>query len=79
MANAEFNIKLSDYGVKIPSMVVGKVDEEVKVTTNFVSSDANAQGNPCGTCGPNKNDNKCNPCSSEAIRNDTKIHVILVR
>ena len=70
VANAEFKIKLSDYGVKIPSMVVGKVDEEVKITTNFVSSDANAQGNPCGTCGPNKSDNKCNPCAMK--KNDTK-------
>jgi polyisoprenoid-binding protein YceI len=70
VANAEFNIKLSDYGVKIPSMVVGKVDEKVKITTNFVSSDANAQGNPCGTCGPNKADNKCNPCAMK--KNDTK-------
>jgi hypothetical protein len=70
VANAEFNIKLSDYGVKIPSMVVGKVDEKVKITTNFVSSDANAQGNPCGTFGPNKADNKCNPCAMK--KNDTK-------
>src|SRR4030065_504113 len=67
---SEFKIKLSDYGVKIPSMVVGKVNEEVKITTSFVSSDANASGNPCGTCGPNKSDNKCNPCAMK--KNDTK-------
>jgi len=70
VANSEFKIKLSDYGVKIPSMVVGKVNEEVKITTSFVSSDANASGNPCGTCGPNKSDNKCNPCAMK--KNDTK-------
>src|SRR3989339_1579039 len=70
VANAEFDIKLSDYGVKIPSMVVGKVNEEVKITTNFVSSDANASGNQCGTCGPNKSNNKCNPCAMK--KNDTK-------
>ena len=63
VANADFNIKLSDYGVKIPDMVVGKVNEDVKITTNFVSSDANGSGNPCGTCGPKKDENKCNPCS----------------
>lgn len=64
VANASFNIKLSDYGVKIPDMVVGKVNEEVQITTNFVASDKNAvSDNPCGTCGPNKNENKCNTCS----------------
>ncbi len=38
--SAEFDIKLSDYGIEIPSMVVGKVDEVIKVSTNFVASDA---------------------------------------
>jgi polyisoprenoid-binding protein YceI len=41
--NADFNIKLSDYGVEIPSMVVGKVDEVIKVSTNFVASDASSK------------------------------------
>ncbi|MDZ7765757.1 MAG: YceI family protein [Melioribacteraceae bacterium] len=41
VANADFSIKLSDFGVDVPSMVVGKVSEEVKITTNFVASDAN--------------------------------------
>ncbi|MFC2084852.1 YceI family protein [Bacteroidota bacterium] len=36
---ADFNIKLSDYGVKIPDMVVGKVDENIKISANFVASD----------------------------------------
>lgn len=64
-ANAEFSIKLSDYGISIPSMVVGKLNDEVKITANFVASDANSNGaNPCGTCGPDKKmDGKCNPCS----------------
>lgn len=38
--SAEFDIKLSDYGIEIPGMVVGKVDEVIKVSTNFVASDA---------------------------------------
>jgi polyisoprenoid-binding protein YceI len=64
VANADFNIKLSDYGVKIPDMVVGKVNDEVQISTSFVASDKNAAGNnPCGTCGPNKSKGQCNPCS----------------
>lgn len=63
VANADFNIKLSEYGVNIPSMVVGKVNEEVQITTNFVASDANAQMSPCGACGPDKKmEGACNPC-----------------
>lgn len=65
VANADFNIKLSDYGVMIPSMVVGKVNEEVLITANFVASDKNAAGdNPCGVCNPckMKDSGKCNPC-----------------
>ncbi|MFA3782011.1 YceI family protein [Melioribacteraceae bacterium 4301-Me] len=63
VTDAEFNIKLSDYGIKIPDMVVGKVNDEVKVAANFVASDKNASGsNPCGTCGPNKTNAQCNPC-----------------
>ncbi|MFZ2325079.1 MAG: YceI family protein [Ignavibacteriaceae bacterium] len=64
VANADFNIKLSDYGIKIPDMVVGKVNDEVQISVNFVASDKNAVGdNPCGTCGPDKSKGKCNPCS----------------
>lgn len=65
VADTEFSIKLSDYGVQIPSMVVGKVNEEVKVTASFVASDAHhGEMNPCGPCGPNKEmKGKANPCS----------------
>jgi polyisoprenoid-binding protein YceI len=63
VANAEFDINLADYGVQIPSMVVGKVNDEVKITTSFVASDENSSGNPCSIRGPKKNENKCNPCS----------------
>ncbi|MBI3124044.1 MAG: YceI family protein [Ignavibacteriales bacterium] len=65
VVNTEFSIKLSDYGIMIPPMVAGKLGEEVKITTNFVASDANSGGtNPCGTCSPKKADaGKCNPCA----------------
>ncbi|PIQ09078.1 MAG: hypothetical protein COW71_08340 [Ignavibacteriales bacterium CG18_big_fil_WC_8_21_14_2_50_31_20] len=63
VANSEFSIKLSDYGVNIPSMVLGKVNEEVKINVNFVASDANGSSNPCGACGPDKKEGACNPCS----------------
>lgn len=65
VANTEFTIKLSDYGVSIPSMVVGKVNEEVRITANFVASDANGGMNPCAACNPcgMKMEGKCNPCS----------------
>jgi len=66
VANAEFSIKLSDYGVKVPMMVVGKVNEEVKISTNFVASDANGGMSPCSACNPcgtKQMEGKCNPCS----------------
>ncbi|MEJ5351724.1 MAG: YceI family protein [Melioribacteraceae bacterium] len=63
VVNSEFNIKLSDYGIKIPSMVVGKVNDKVKISVSFVANDANSSNNPCGTCGPKKAENKCNPCA----------------
>ena len=70
VANANFNIKLSDYGVKIPDMVVGKVNEEVQITTNFVASDKNASGdNPCGVCNPcAMKDGKCNTCAMKDMK-----------
>ncbi|GAB4298486.1 MAG: hypothetical protein Kow0098_23770 [Ignavibacteriaceae bacterium] len=61
VVNTEFNIKLSDYGIRIPDMVVGKVNDEVKITANFVASDAaNMTGNPCNPC--STTEGKCNPC-----------------
>jgi polyisoprenoid-binding protein YceI len=38
--STSFTIKLSDYGISIPDMVVGKLSEEVEITVDFVSSDA---------------------------------------
>lgn len=63
-ASTNFNIKLSDYGVKVPDMVAGKVSEEVAVSMDFIASDSNAGGgNPCGACNPCAMDKgKCNPC-----------------
>lgn len=62
VASADFNIKLADYGVKIPDMVVGKVNDEVQINVNFVASDKNASGNnPCNPCAMDKG--KCNPCA----------------
>ena len=54
VANADFKIKLSDYGVKIPDMVSGKLNDEVEIKTNFVASDANSGENPCNPCAPMK-------------------------
>lgn len=75
--NADFDIKLSDYGVEIPSMVIGKVDELIKVSTNFVATDSGSKMagadkcNPCGAgamakCNPCGAGGKCNPCSPKA-------------
>ncbi|KAB2846011.1 MAG: YceI family protein, partial [Melioribacteraceae bacterium] len=66
VARANFAVKLSDYGVTIPSMVVGKLSEDVDISVDFVASDANGGGNPCGTCNPcaaKKDNGKCNPCA----------------
>ncbi len=72
---ANFEIKLGDYGVMIPKMVVGKLDENIKVSVSFIATDAGSKmaGNPCGPnpCSPDMHksmDNKmkkgaCNPCS----------------
>ncbi len=64
VANADFKIKLADYGVMIPDMVVGKVNDEVSITVNFVASDKNASGNnPCTT-----DKGKCNPCAMKDMK-----------
>jgi len=75
---ANFEIKLGDYGVMIPKMVVGKLDENIKVSVTFIATDAGSQmaGNPCGAnpcspdmhkdgnpCSPKMGKGACNPCS----------------
>ncbi|RMD48595.1 MAG: YceI family protein [Ignavibacteria bacterium] len=65
---ASFDINLGDYGIKIPDMVVGKVDDNVKINVTFIATDANAaMGNPCGGCNPcgMHKDGKCNPCGMQ--------------
>ena len=37
---ANFKLKLGDFNISIPSMVAGKVDETIKVSANFIASDA---------------------------------------
>jgi polyisoprenoid-binding protein YceI len=63
--NSEFSIKLSDYGVSIPNMVVGKVADNINLSVNYISTDTGGSkgGNPCG-CNPcgMKKEGKCNPC-----------------
>ncbi|AFH49659.1 Hypothetical protein IALB_1953 [Ignavibacterium album JCM 16511] len=67
VASADFKIKLADYGIKIPDMVVGKVNDEVEINVNFVASDKNASGNnPCNPCAVDKG--KCNPCAMKDMQ-----------
>ncbi len=65
--NANFEIKLGDYGVMIPKMVVGKLDENIKVSVAFIATDAGSKMacNPCGPnpCNPKMEKGACNPCS----------------
>jgi len=73
-----FEVKLGDYGVMIPDMVVGKLDENIKVSVAFIATDAGSkmEGNPCGAnpcnpdmhkdgnpCSPKMDKGVCNPCS----------------
>lgn len=71
VANAEFNIRLADYGVKIPDMVVGRVNDNVLISTSFVASDTKVSGdNPCSACNPCKMDEgKCSPCKMKDMDN----------
>lgn len=70
VVNADFNIKLADYGIKIPDMVVGKVNDEIQINVSFVASDKNAGGdNPCGVSNPCSMDKgKCNPCAMKDMK-----------
>lgn len=67
VASADFKIKLADYGIKIPDMVVGKVNDEVEISVNFVASDKNASSNnPCNPCA--MDNGKCNPCAMKNMK-----------
>lgn len=37
---ADFQIKLSDYGISIPDIVVDKVDDNIKVSAKFIATDS---------------------------------------
>ena len=64
----KFNIKLGDYGIKIPSMVAAKLSEDILVSVNFIASDAGGGMNPCNPCGPKKmGNNPCNPCGPKKM------------
>lgn len=41
--STEFMIKLNNFGIDIPGMVVGKVDENIKVSATFIATDATAK------------------------------------
>ncbi len=75
---ASFNFNLGDYGINIPNMVVGKVDDNIKVAVNFIATDDNVSvANPCGGCNPRgmakmHKDGKCNPCSMNKMHKDGK-------
>jgi len=71
---ANFEIDLRDYGITIPNMVVGKVDNTVGISVGFIASDAAvaAMGNPCGGCNPcgmgkMHKEGKCNPCGMKKM------------
>ncbi len=64
----KFGIKLGDYGIKIPAMVAEKLNDEIKVSVNFIASDAGNGMNPCNPCGPKKMmKNPCNPCGPKKM------------
>lgn len=64
-ANAIFSIKMSDYGVKVPSMLMMKVSNDVKIMVDYVATDkgGNAAMNPCNPCGLKKDMKGKNPCN----------------
>jgi hypothetical protein len=65
---ASFEIQLGDFGVKIPGMVKGKLNETIKVNANFIASDAGSGMNPCNPCGPKSmKKNPCNPCNPKKM------------
>jgi len=66
---SSFEIKLSDYKIKVPQMLFYKLNETIAINIDIVASDMGSIGgdNPCGPmacnpCGPKKSKNPCNPC-----------------
>ena len=51
---ADFNAKLSDYAIPIPTMVILSLDENIKGTVDVTGTDTaggSAAMNPCNPCG----------------------------
>jgi len=62
-----FEVKLSDFGVKIPDMAAAKVNDvwTVRVVA-FASNMGGGAANPCNPCGGKaKAANPCNPCGGK--------------
>ncbi|OGG54797.1 MAG: hypothetical protein A3F84_21800 [Candidatus Handelsmanbacteria bacterium RIFCSPLOWO2_12_FULL_64_10] len=80
---ASFNLKLSDYKIPIPQMVILKLDENIKVDVDAFATDAapgmagmnpcnpcgGKAANPCNPCGGKKAANPCNPCGKKKMEN----------
>ena len=58
-------IKLTDYNIKVPKLIVLKVDENIKISVDLFGTTAPPAammaGNPCNPCGGNA----CNPCGKK--------------
>ena len=57
-----FSLKLPDYNIKVPQMIVLKLDENIKVNVDLVATTTMMSGNPCNPCGGK---NPCNPCGGK--------------
>ena len=67
-----FVIKLPDYNIKVPRMLVLQLDENIKVNVDLIGTTASATAaNPCNPCNPcgGKAMNPCNPCNPCAGKN----------
>ncbi len=63
-----FALKLPDYNIKVPQMIVLKLDENIKVSVDLTATTAGMMGaNPCNPCNPcgKKAKNPCNPCGEK--------------
>jgi polyisoprenoid-binding protein YceI len=63
-----FSIKLPDYNIKVPQMIMLKLDENIKVNVDVFATTAmpsSMAANPCNPCVGKKAKNPCNPCSGK--------------
>jgi polyisoprenoid-binding protein YceI len=65
-----FSIKLPDYNIKVPQMIVLKLDENIQTNVDLIATNAPPKAtdaaNPCNPCGGKKAENPCNPCGGKA-------------